>query len=72
MRPHYSQSNRKNATPSSDTSQLASNGTPRDHVFTVSYNLGQNRCEICTPPLPQIKDGKMERFGFCAASYLIW
>ena len=24
------------------------------------------------PPLPQIKDGKMARFGFCATSSLIW
>ena len=24
------------------------------------------------PPPPQIKDGKMARFGFCAASSLIW
>ena len=35
-------------------------------------NLGQNRWEICNPPLPQIKDGKMARFGFCAASSLLW
>ena len=25
-----------------------------------------------TPPPPQIKDGKMARFGFCAVSSLIW
>ena len=37
-----------------------------------SYNLGQNRWEICNPPPPQIKDGKMARFGFCAASSLLW
>ena len=24
------------------------------------------------PPSPQIKNGKMARFGFCAASSLIW
>ena len=24
------------------------------------------------PPPPQIKDGKMVRFGFCASSFLIW
>ena len=24
------------------------------------------------PPSPQIKDGKMARFGFCATSSLIW
>ena len=29
------------------------------------YNFGQNRWKICTPPPPpQIKDGKMARFGF--------
>ena len=27
-------------------------------------NLGQNRWKICNPPPPQIKDGKMARFGF--------
>ena len=50
-----------------------------------SYNLEQNRWKICTnlhpqhpPPFPpplfphtQIKDGKMARVGFCAASSLI-
>ena len=38
----------------------------------LHYNLGQNRWEICNPPPPQIKDGKMARFGFCAASSLLW
>ena len=37
-----------------------------------NFNLGQNRWEICNPPPPQIKDGKMARFGFCAASSLLW
>ena len=45
------------------------------HVSTpgTGYNLGQNsRWKICTPlPPPRIKDRKMVRFGFCAASSLI-
>ena len=33
----------------------------------------QNRWKIYTPhPPPQINDGKMARFGFCAASFLLW
>ena len=36
------------------------------------YNLGQNKWEIYTSPPPKIKDGKMGRYGFCAASSLIW
>ena len=40
----------------------------------TGYNLGQNsRWKICTPlSPPRIKDRKMVRFGFCAASSLIW
>ena len=37
---------------------------------TGSYNLGQNKWKTLAPP--QIKDGKMARFGFCATSSLIW
>ena len=36
------------------------------------YNLGQNKWEIYTSPPPEIKDGKMGRYGFCVASSLIW
>ena len=28
-------------------------------------------CQRCIPPFPQIKDGKMVRFGVCAASSLM-
>ena len=40
--------------------------------FVQDCNLGQNKWKTWTPPLPQIKDGKMARFGFCATSSLIW
>ena len=40
-----------------------------------AHSLGQNRWKICIPlpplPSPPIKDGKLARFGFCAASSLI-
>ena len=36
------------------------------------YNLGQNKWEIYTSPPAEIKDAKMGRYGFCAASSLIW
>ena len=48
------------------------NVLPQRFLFDdLNYNLGQNRCKIYTPHL-QIKDRKMARFGFCAASSLIW
>ena len=48
------------------------NVLPQRFLFDdLNYNLGQNRWKIYTPHL-QIKDRKMARFGFCAASSLIW
>ena len=47
------------------------NVLPQGFLFDdLNYNLGQNRWKIYTPHL-QIKDRKMARFGFCAASSLI-
>ena len=48
------------------------NVLPQRFLFDdLNYNLGQNRWKIYTPHL-QIKDRKVARFGFCAASSLIW
>ena len=48
-------------------------------IFTQCYTQVLERATILhkigakfVPPAPQIKDGKMVRFGFCAASSLIW
>lgn len=40
---------------------------------TILANLRQNKWEfIPPPPPPEIKDGKILRFGFCMPSALIW
>jgi len=48
-------------------------------IFTQCYTQVLERATILdkiggkfVPPNPQMKDGKMARFGFCAASSLIW
>ena len=38
----------------------------------LSFNLRQTRLKIFSAPSPPPKDGKMARFGFCAASSLGW
>ena len=61
--------------PSSDSKngpdlQRATDRTQNNNYIVISYNLEQS----CTPPpppalySPKIKDVKMARFGFCAAS----
>ena len=50
-------------------------GVCRSILYSVQdYNFGQHRWKICTlpPPPSKIEDEKMGRFGFCAASSLIW